>query len=199
MGNLLASAETRDFYVYVDPRDWLIRHQVGRVGSFTSTPSDPSAPTLMFLPSPEFKTFISPFQNNLLRNYVAEYNLELSRQKHFAQHPCRLQAIFLLDSAEEAKKYADRHPDHVGKRILKRCTTVGPYVSSIHDSAWVNFLRIGHSMDQDTLDFVGRAYWCGEHVANHQLMSMGQPWTEEPILEVLFLGRVDFHDKSLEG
>lgn len=199
MGNLHASSEARDFYVYVDPKDWLIRHQVGLIGSFSSSPSDPSDATLMFLPNPNFKTFISPFQNNLLRSYIGEYNLELSRQRQFAHFPCRLQAIFLLDSVEEAKKYAERHPDHVGKRLLKRCTTVGPYVYSIHDSAWVNFLRIGHSMDQDTLDFVGRAYWSGEHAVNHQLMSMGKPWTEEPILEVLFLGRVDFHDKSLEG
>jgi hypothetical protein len=80
----------------------------------------------MFVPNPAFKTFMSPSQNNLLGNYVAEYNLELSRQKQFVRYPCRLQAIFLLDSTDEAKKYADRHPDHVGKRLLKRCTTVGP-------------------------------------------------------------------------
>lgn len=153
----------------------------------------------MFLPNPDFKTFISPFQNNLLRNYIAEYDLELSRQRQFAAYPCRLQAIFLLDSAEEAERYAARHPSHVGTRLLKRCSTVGPYLYSVHDSAWVNFLRIGHSMDQQTLDSVGRAYWSGERVVDHQLMSMGRNWSEDPILEVLFLGRVDFRDKTLEG
>lgn len=54
-------------------------------------------------------------------------------------------------------------------------------------------------MDRDTLEFVGRAYWSGERVVDHPLMSMGKPWTEDPIPEVLFLGRVDFNDKSLEG
>jgi hypothetical protein len=54
-------------------------------------------------------------------------------------------------------------------------------------------------MDQNTLDFVGRGYWSEDRVADHELMSMGQRWSEEPILEVLFVGRVDFPDKSLEG
>jgi len=119
----------------------------------------------MFLPNPEFKTFISPFQNNLLRNYIAEYNLELSRQRSFGAYPGRLQAIFLLDSAEEAQKYAARHPDHAGTRLLKRCTTVGAYHYSVHDSAWVNFLRIGHSMDQGTLEFVRCVRLC-RHAAS---------------------------------
>jgi hypothetical protein len=125
--------------------------------------------------------------------------LEISRRSHFAQYPCRLQAIFLLDSADQAQKYATRHPDHVANRLLKRCTIVGPYVYSTHDSAWVNFLPIGHSIDQETLDLVGRAYWSGERVVDHRLTSMGQEWTDGPIFEVLFLGRVDFLDKSLEG
>jgi hypothetical protein len=199
MNNFFASDRSRDFFVYVDPKDFLIRHQVSLIGSFTSVPNEPSVPTLMFIPNPEFKTFISPFQNNLLRNYIAEYNLELSRQQHFEAYPCRLQAIFLLDSAEEAEKYATHHPEHVGKRILKRCKTVGEYCYSVHDLAWVDFLRIVHSMDAQTLDFVGRAYWSGELVVNHKLMSMGQSWCEEPAMEVLFLGRVDFYDKTLDS
>jgi hypothetical protein len=56
----------------------MIRHQVGLIGTFTSVPSEPSVPSLMFLPNPEFRTFISSFQNNLLRSYIAEYYLELS-------------------------------------------------------------------------------------------------------------------------
>ena len=88
MSNLFASEQERDFFVYVDPRDLLVRHQVGLIGSFNSMPSDPSAQTLMFLPNPEFKTFISPFHSNLLRNYIAEYNLELSRKSLFPDYPC---------------------------------------------------------------------------------------------------------------
>ena len=85
--NLFSSDKPRDFFVYIDPEDLLVRHQVGLIGSFTSMPADASAATLMFLPNPAFKTFISPFQNNLLRQYIAEYNLELSRQRYFAAYP----------------------------------------------------------------------------------------------------------------
>jgi hypothetical protein len=151
----------------------------------------------MFLPNPKFKTFISPFQNNLVRNYMAEYNLELARQRSFTEYPCRLQAIFLLDSEEEAQKYAERHPDHVSRRQLKRVKTNGPCTYSLHDSSWVNFLRVGHSMDEKTLDYVGRAYWAGELAIDHPLESMGRPWSQKPIQEVLFIGRVDFYEREL--
>ena len=90
MTNLFASDEERDFFVYVDPNDWLIQHQIGLIGSFGTGPVTPSDETLMFLPNPDFKTFISPFQNNLLSGYVAEYNLELARERSFSTYPCRL-------------------------------------------------------------------------------------------------------------
>ena len=139
----------------------------------------------MFLPNPNFKTFISPFQNNLLRSYIGEYNLELSRQRQFAHFPCRLQAIFLLDSVEEAKKYAERHPDHVGKRLLKRCTTVGPYVLDPRLS--LGQFPSDRSLHGSDTDFVGRVYWSGEYAVNHQLMSMENHGLRSN-LEVLFLG-----------
>ena len=40
----------------------------------------------MFLPNPEFKSFLTPFQNNLLRNYIAEYNLEGSRDNGISRN-----------------------------------------------------------------------------------------------------------------
>jgi hypothetical protein len=197
MENLSSSDQRRDFFVFVDPNDWLTRHQLALIGSFSSSPADASAPKLMFLPNPEFQTFISPFQNNLVRNYMAEYNLELCREQNFAHYPCRLQAIFLFDTEEEARKYLARHHNHVGGRLLKRCQTIGRYLWSRHDSSWIDFLRVGHSMDAETLQFVGRAYWSGDSVKNHQLTSMGKAWSEDPIMEVLLLGRIDFDDRGL--
>jgi hypothetical protein len=121
MDNLSSSDQRRDFFVFVDPNDWLTRHQLALIGSFSSSPADASAPKLMLLRNPEFQTFISPFQNNLVRNYMAEYNLELCREQDFAHYPCRLQAIFLFDTEEDARKYLARHHNHVGGRLLKRC------------------------------------------------------------------------------
>ncbi len=186
----------KDFFVFVDPEEWLIQHQIGLVGSFVAAP-EPGAQTMMFLPNPEFKTFITPFQSNMVRNYIAEYNLEMSRIYNFPQYPCRLQSLFLFESIDEAIKYRAHNEEHVSKRILKKCTTQGPFLYSTHDSSWIDFLRLGHGMDDATVKFIGAAYWSGELVKDHTLISMGKPWTREPIMETLLIGRVNFPDKSL--
>jgi hypothetical protein len=197
MSNIVESRDPADFYVFVDPHDRLIQHQVGLIGSFFSNHADATAETLMFLPNPKYQTFITPFQNNLVRNYAAEYNLEITRQRYFPEYPSRLNAIFLLWTKENAEKYQSRHPKHVADRILKKVKTNGHYKYSLHDSAWINFLRLGHSMDEEALLFVSNAYWTGQMVCHHTLESMGKPWTDEPIMEALFLGRVDFYDRTV--
>lgn len=195
--NIFSGSKERDLFVYVDPNDRFLEHQIGLVGTFTSAPFADSQQALMFLPNPDFKSAISPFQNNLLRNYIAEYNLEVDRMRWFSKYPSRLHAIFLFDSDTEANKYRSRHPDHVDRRVLKRVKTVGEYVYSLHDSSWVNFLRLPHSIDESSNNDISKCYWSGERVEQYELMSFGAPWTEEAIIEVLFLGRVDFYDKVL--
>ena len=153
----------------------------------------------MFIPNPKCQGFVGVFQNNILRQYIAEYNLELSRQASFAQFPSRLHSIFLFETESEAHKYRDRHPWHVENRKLKKVKTVGPYCYSCHDSSWVDFLRIGLSMDAQTIDNVSRSYWSGERVERAQLVAIGKPWTQPAIIEVLFLGRIDFYDRDLDA
>ncbi len=197
MNNLKTAGEERDFFVWVDPSNWLIQHQVGLIGSFTSVPNG-AEETLMFLPNPRFQTFISSFQNNLLRDYMTEYNLEVTRKASFPEYPFRLKAVFLFGSESEAQEYKEHNIWHVGKRILKRVKTVGTYKYSVHDSGWVDFMRIGHSMDENTIQSVTHSYWKGMFVKGAGLISMGRAWSEDPIMEVLFLGRVDFYDKKLD-
>ena len=195
--NIFAGNQERDFFVYVDPGDRFIKHQVGLVGTFTSAFSAAPHQALMFLPNPKFKSPITPFQNNLLRNYVAEYNLEVDRMRWFSQYPSRLHAMFLFDSDAEAKNYRARHPEHVEKRILKRVKTVGDYIYSLHDSSWINFLRLQHSVDEASINNISKSYWSGVRVEQRELMSFGERWTQNAIIDVLFLGRVDFFDKAL--
>jgi hypothetical protein len=58
---------------------------------------------LMFIPNPNFKGgFISPFQVNLLGNYMAECNLEIHRNMYFNSHPSRLNAVFLFENKDDA-------------------------------------------------------------------------------------------------
>ena len=186
-----------DFFVWINPKDSFIQHQVGIVGSFASAQFADPKTALMFIPNPNFKSGITPFQNNLLRDYMAEYNLEVDRLKWFLKYPSRLHSIFLFDSEIEANNYAIKHPEHVGDRKLKKVKTVGSYTYSKHDSSWVNFLRLPHGIDVGSINDISKSYWAGIKVEERELKSFGKPWTESPVMEILFLGRVDFYDKSL--
>ena len=195
--NLTIATDPLDFYVWINPNDRFIQHQVGLVGSFASAPlADPDV-ALMFIPNTNFKSVITPFQNNLLRNYMAEYNLEVDRLEWFPQYPSRLHSIFLFDSKDEADNYATKHPEHVGDRILKKVKTVGAYSYSKHDSSWVNFLRLSHSIDVESINSISKSYWDGIRVEQCELKSFGKPWTEPPVMEILYIGRIDFYDKTL--
>jgi hypothetical protein len=107
----LLSSDSLDFWIWVDPSNWLTRHQVTVVGSFTSLlPTDGSKETLMFLPNPNFQGFVGVFQNNILRQYIVEYNLELQRQASFPRFPSRLHCIFLFDSEGGSAEISRKAP-----------------------------------------------------------------------------------------
>lgn len=192
VNNLVVSSDTREFFVWVDMNKVVCKHNYEVAGGFCSIPYEDDADLLMFLPNPKFQGFVSIFQANLLWGYFAEYNLELSRRLYFPNYPSRLAAVFLFETEEESNRYQKRHPDHVGGRELKRVRTDGNYTFSRHDLNWVDFLRHEDSEDPETLDNVGKAYWSGASVQDCKLMSMGKPWSQERITEILLLGRVNF-------
>ncbi|WP_297810233.1 hypothetical protein [uncultured Methylophaga sp.] len=195
--NLIIGDSTVDFWVWVNPSSWHVQHQLS-VGSFVSAGSIGRGDSnLPFIPNPKFTGDVSPFSVGVTHHYSAEYNFEINREHYFPDYPSRLNAIYLLRSESEAQKYKERHMGHVGNRVLKKVFTVGQYAYSIHDSSWVDFLRLNHSCDKDTIHNVTQAYWRGVNAANCELKSMGQPWSESPISEILFLGRVDFYDRTL--
>ena len=197
--NLVGDNEQRVFYVWVDLNDQLTRQQVEGAGCLVSIPPEVGSQRLLFLPNPEFRSALSPFQNNILRNYTAEYNLEIAREKSFPRYPSRLQAVFLFASGSDAASYHALHPEHVGGRVLKAVRTVGPYIFSTHDGSWVDFLRLPHSVDTRSLEVISEAYWMGRKVLGSRLASWNSPWQQEPIAEVLFAGRVDFLPGSRAG
>lgn len=197
--NLFNSTDSVEFWVWINPQNWLVKHQINFTGGFTSGGLLNSGKSnLMFIPNPNFRSDITPFQFGIMREYMAEYNLEIGRELYFAGYPSRLNAIYLFTSEAEAQKYKKRHMEHVGDRILKKCHSVAPCVYSVHDSSWVDFLRLTHSVDQESIDDIGKAYWSGARVEDCKLMSMGQVWSQEAIFEVLFLGRIEFYDKNID-
>jgi hypothetical protein len=198
----LEQATDRDFFVWVDPTNFSIKHHVALVGSFYGGPAIPSLVDgpegLPFIANPnEVPQSLSPFHSNVVRDYRVEWNLESLRYREFGHLPSRLQALFLLDTKADALRYSQIHPDHVKGRILKRGRSVGACQYSMHDTAWIDFMRLPHSMDQETIQSVGRAYWRGVKVETCELTTMGKPWHGESCPEVLFYGTLQFPNKAL--
>lgn len=196
--NLYLGDDREDFWVWVNPTSFLVRHQISLVGCFISAGNiGRGKSNLPFLPNPEFEGDISPFSIGVTHHYTAEYNLEVNREHYFPEYPSRLNAIYLLRSESEAEDYKNRHMAHVAGRVLKKVHSVGPHAYSTHDSSWVDFLRLPHNCDDETIRQVTQAYWHGVNVQDCGLQTFGKPWTQSPIIEVLYLGRIDFYDRSL--
>lgn len=188
----------QDFWVWINPSSWLVKHQISVVGCFISAGNVARGESnLPFIPNPKFTGDVSPFSIGVTHHYTAEYNFEINRKHYFSDYPSRLNAIYLLRSEAEAMEYKQRHMAHVRGRVLKKAHTVGQYAYSTHDSSWVDFLRMNHNCDDQTIHEVTQAYWRGINVADCQLKSMGKPWSQSPIIEVLYLGRIDFYDRTL--
>ena len=191
MKNLINGDQDKTFYVWINPRDMYAMHNA-RIGSFVSVSNRDD--NLMFLPNPKFSGYISPFQENLLKSYQTEYNLETERKKKYNDYPSRLSATFLFDSEEDAKLYKETHMAHVADRELKKGFTVGKYTFSRHDLGWIDFLRSPFILDEQTKDHMIQAYWKGETVKDYSLDVSGMPIkaVATSIFEVLFIGRIDF-------
>lgn len=192
MAYLIKSSEIKTFYVWINPNDFMPKHN-SKIGSFFSMSQGNNNDHLMFIPNPDFKGgFVSPFQANLLGSYISEYYLEQHRMRHFNSYPSRLNAIFLFESKEDAKAYRKRNLDHVGKRVLKTTESVGNYIYSKHDSSWIDFLRFPGWKDKDTIFDTCQAYWEGKRVIDCDLEHFGKKWSEDPIWEILLNGKILF-------
>ena len=194
--NLVASNEQRDFFVWVNPQTFLIRANVTATGQFSSAELIDPDESLPFVRNDKFGGLVTPFLQNVTHNYGVEFNLEMTRRREFPRYPCRLMAVYLLDDKAAARKYADRHPEHVGNRVLQKVKTVGGYTYSMHDSGWIDYLRIPHFWRPERVEAVCRDYWTGRQVRQYKLTSFGKPWTAEPLVEVLYDGTVEFYDRS---
>jgi hypothetical protein len=178
--------------VWINPNDFIANNNSKANQSFFSVPLGNE--NLMFIPNPNFKGgFVSPFQVNLLGNYLAEYKLELHRNSYFSTHPSRLNAIFLFDNEKDAAKYRERNLDHVGNRVLKVAKSVGNYIYSKHDSSWIDFLRLPGWKDNETIFNTCNAYWEGKQLFDCELEHFGKKWIEDPIWEILFYGTISFN------
>ena len=151
---------------WVDPDNWMVKNNVGIVGGIVQPPppvANPAPEDLMFVFNRGNKQGdTSPFHLGVINQYRIEYDLERFRHERYPSTPSRLFAMFLFETRQEAETYRLDHANHVGNRTLKRGLTHGPYVYSTHDSAWIDFLRLMHMIDVDSLNVCWNGYWSGK-------------------------------------
>jgi hypothetical protein len=126
-----------------------------------------------------------------VQNYFAEYHLEYYRQRLFKEFPSRLHALLLFATRVDAENFRAKHPARVFGKHLVPARSQGAYVVSFHDSSWLDYLRLPHSLNLATLDEVSNHYWRGRLVEEIGLRFMDAAWRETPVIEALFQGTLE--------
>lgn len=126
-----------------------------------------------------------------VQNYFAEYHLEYFRQRRFNSFPSRLHALLLFATRTDAETFRTKHPDRVFGKQLVCAKTKGTYLCSFHDSSWLDYLRLPHSLGLSALDEVADYYWSGKVVEEVGLTFMDEPWRDPPVIEALFQGTLE--------
>ena len=175
MSHLLHESTTLELFAWIDPEAELAGWDI-----FNDNPFGTS------LPEDQFTT---------VQNYFAEYHLEYYRQRIFNDFPSRLHALLLFATRVDAENFRAKHPARVFGKTLACARSVGPYVVSFHDSSWLDYLRLPHSLSLSTLDEISNHYWRGALVEEIGLSFMGERWSEPPVIEALFQGKLEAIDR----
>jgi len=130
-------------------------------------------------------------QFTTVQNYFAEYHLEYFRQRLYNHFPSRLHAVLLFATRVDAETFRAKHPARVFGKHLTRARSTGAYVCSFHDSSWLDYLRLPHSLSLSALDEVVNHYWRGALVEEVGLRFMNEAWREAPVIEALFQGTLE--------
>jgi hypothetical protein len=199
MDNLFCGKETKAFWIWVDPDNWLVKHHLTTTRQFFSGGLIGNQKSnLRFIPNPEFTgRDVSIFQANVVNNYSVEYNLEINRVQFFSKYPSRLNSLYLFSSEREATEYQKIHPEHVAKRCLVPCHSKSDYLYSEHDLSWIDFLRNALMIDENSINNCANSYWKGLKVSDCSLTSMGKPWSQSPVFEILYIGSIEFYKKDI--
>ena len=171
MDHLLKDSTTLELYAWLDDDaelpgwDILVGNPFGRS-----------------LPEDQFTT---------VQNYFAEYHLEYFRQRLYQQFPSRLHALLLFATRIDAETFRHKHPARVFGKGLVRARSKGAYVCSFHDSSWLDYLRLPHSLSLTALDEIANHYWRGSLVEEVGLTFLNERWREPPVIEALFQGTLE--------
>lgn len=170
MDHLIKDSAQLELYAWLDP--------------------DTSLPGWDVLTGNPFGVSLPEDQFTTVQNYFAEYHLEYYRQRLYNHFPSRLHALLLFATRVDAENFRAKQPGRVFGKHLVCARSTGPYVVSFHDSSWLDYLRLPHSLSLETLDKVSNFYWKGALVEEVGLHFMGEPWWEPPVIEALFQGKL---------
>jgi hypothetical protein len=168
MDHLIRDSAPLELYAWLDPDA-----EIPGWDMFSANPFN------LPLPEDNFST---------VQNYFAEYHLEYYRQRLFKEFPSRLHALLLFATRIDAENFRAKHSARVFGKQLVRARSRGTYVVSFHDSSWLDYLRLPHSLNLATLDEVSNHYWKGRLVEEVGLTFMDHAWREPPVIEALFQG-----------
>jgi hypothetical protein len=171
MGHLIKDSTPLELFAWLDP--------------------DADLPGWDMLTGNPFGIALPEDQFTTVQNYFAEYHLEYYRQRLYNDFPSRLHALLFFATRVDAENFRAKHPGRVAGKYLACARSSGPYVVSFHDSSWLDYLRLPHSLNLDTLDEVSGHYWKGSLVEEIGLPFMGERWREPPVIEALFQGTLE--------
>lgn len=180
MGNLIKDTATLELCAWLNPGSELPGWDILKGGPFGAV-----------LGSHEGSHPLPLNQFAAVQNYFAEYHLEYFRQRRFNHFPSRLHALILFATRIDAFTFRSKHPEMAFGKHLVGATTKGPYICSFHDSSWLDYLRLPHSLSLEALDQVADHYWAGRTVEEIGLTFMNEPWREPPVIEALFQGTLE--------
>ncbi|MDS4016476.1 MAG: hypothetical protein RKP46_19270 [Candidatus Accumulibacter sp.] len=171
MKHLLRDSAPIELYAWLDADDELPGWDILLGNPFSKS-----------LPEDQFTT---------VQNYFAEYHLEYFRQRQYQHFPSRLHALLLFATRVDAETFRRKHPARVFGKLLVCARSKGTYRCSFHDSSWLDYLRLPHSLNLAMLDEVARHYWSGALVEEVGLTFMNERWHEPPVIEALFQGMLE--------
>ena len=190
MNNIFRGVSKKEFCVWVNPDDFLVKHNAGLIGQLCSEFPKKDDDLLPFVNNPDQKCgFLSPFLDGVIRQYRTECNLELYRKQCFQDYPSRLAALFLFETERDAYKYQDIHSEHVSGRKLIRVESEGNYVFSKHDIGWIDMLYSPGGQGDNFIHHTVKSYWEGLSAQGVRYKSMMNKELAVSNYEILYIGR----------
>ena len=116
---LVAEKGEKEFFLWVDPTDWMVQNNIGLAGGLGCAPPENADPAnLMFVFNPNHRQgFVSRFHVGVINSYRVEYYLD-QPIRHFSTLPSRLHGMYPFEGLTEAERYRDTHASHISGRIL---------------------------------------------------------------------------------